>query len=125
MVWFNLGDKGKGIFYAKSQDKGKTLTKPLAIGQFKKQAAHPHILKNEHVVDIVWTEFDGKQHQLWHQRSVDHGDSFMPAQILASSTQGSDRPFIIKDNKDNYVSWQRPKQGPYFNLLGGNDNEFK
>ncbi len=118
MVWFNLGDKGKGIFYAKSTDEGKTLSKPLAIGNVRQQAAHPHMLKNQHIVDIVWTEFNGKQHQLWHQRSFDHGTSFTSAKVLTSSNQGSDRPFIIKDKNDSYVSWHRPKQGHYFSLLG-------
>lgn len=111
LVWFNLGDKGKGIFYASSIDQGITLTKPFSIGDVEAQAAHPHIMQNNNVVDIVWTQFNGIEHQLWHQQSIDNGKTFLSAKQLAMSASGSDRPFIIKKQDVNYVSWQRPKLG--------------
>ncbi|MCO4797960.1 MAG: exo-alpha-sialidase [Colwelliaceae bacterium] len=111
LVWFNQGDKGKGIFYASSKDQGKTLTKPLSVGDFKAQAAHPHIMQNNNVVDIVWTQFNGIEHQLWHQQSIDNGKTFARAKEVSQASSGSDRPFIIKKGGQNYVSWQRPKQG--------------
>ncbi|MCP3675849.1 MAG: exo-alpha-sialidase, partial [Gammaproteobacteria bacterium] len=79
MVWFNQGDNGKGIFYAYSDDSGKTLTTPLSIGDQSKQAGHPHLISNDRQVDIIWTQFDGKEHQLWHQRSLDNGKNFNQA----------------------------------------------
>ena len=123
LVWFNLGDQGKGIFYARSNNQGKTLSKPLSIGNINAQAAHPNIMQNNNVVDIVWTQFTGIEHQLWHQQSVDNGKSFGAAKQIAQASSGSDRPFIIKksdvlsnansnvSSSLNYVSWQRPKQG--------------
>ena len=117
MVWFNQGDKGKGIFYAYSDDKGITLTTPLAIGQQSKQAGHPHLISNGHRVDIVWTQFDGKEHQLWHQQSVDNGTHFTQAKVLSTSTSGADRPFLIKKNGVSFVSWQRNKQGHWIQAL--------
>lgn len=110
MVWFNQGDFGKGIFYASSDDQGKSLTKPIAVGVHSAQAAHPHLNSNGSNVDIVWTQFTGTEHQLWHQRSVDNGQSFTKAVMLATATEGSDRPFIIKKANISYVSWHRPKQ---------------
>jgi len=111
MVWFNQGDKGKGIFYAYSDNQGKVLSKPLPIGKLSAQAAHPYLHHNGKYLDIVWTEFDGLTHQLWHQRSTDNGKTFTPAKVLAESKNGSDRPFIIASKGENYVSWHRPKQG--------------
>ncbi len=111
MVWFNQGDKGKGIFYAYSDNQGKTLSKPLSIGQLSAQAAHPYLHHNGKVLDIVWTEFDGLTHQLWHQRSTDNGETFTLAKVLAESNKGSDRPFIVESKGKNYVSWHQPKQG--------------
>jgi len=109
MVWFNQGDKGKGIFYASSKDQGKTLTKSLSVGQQSAQASHPHVHKNGAVVDIVWTEFNGIEHQLWHQRSKDHGKSFAVAKILATAKGGADRPFIISYKNKSFVSWHKVK----------------
>lgn len=111
LVWFNQGTVGKGIFYASSNDQGKTLTKPLSVGELSAQAAHPHMMANGNVIDIVWTQFTGEKHQLWHQRSTGNGATFGDATLLDSSSEGSDRPFIIKDENKNYVSWHRPKQG--------------
>lgn len=111
MVWFNLGDNGKGIFYASSDNQGKTLTKPIHVGVNSAQAAHPHMNANGHVIDIVWTQFTGTEHQLWHQKSIDNGKSFAKAAMLAIATEGSDRPFIIKKDNVSYVSWHRPKIG--------------
>lgn len=117
LVWFNLGDKGKGIFYASSIDQGKTLTKPLSIGDLKAQAAHPHVMQNSNVVDIVWTQFNGIEHQLWHQQSMDNGITFNIAKQISKASSGSDRPFIIKKDNQNIVSWQRPKQGHWIKVL--------
>jgi len=117
MVWFNQGDNGKGIFYAFSDDSGITLSTPLAIGQQAKQAGHPHLISNGHQIDIVWTQFDGKEHQLWHQQSIDDGVHFNQAKVLATSTSGSDRPFLIKKKGTSFVSWQRNKQGHWIKAL--------
>jgi len=117
LVWFNQGDNGKGIFYASSTDQGKTLTKPLAIGKKSAQASHPHISQQGNNVDIVWTQYNGIEHQLWHQRSTDNGKSFSDSQMLTTSTTGADRPFIIKNGKVTLVSWQRPKFGHWVKVL--------
>ena len=111
MVWFNQGDLGKGIFYASSDDQGKSLTKPISVGVHSAQAAHPHLNTNDNNIDIVWTQFTGTVHQLWHQRSNNNGKSFAGAKMLATATRGSDRPFIITKGNKSYVSWYRLKQG--------------
>jgi len=117
MVWFNQGDVGKGIFYASSGDQGKTLTKPISVGDLSSQASHPHLNKNNDKIDIVWTQFNGMEHHLMHQRSFDNGKTFSQAAILAKAKNGSDRPFIIKKGNVSYVSWQRPKQGHWIKAL--------
>lgn len=117
LVWFNMGDKGKGIFYAHSSDQGNSFSTKFSIGDIKQQAAHPHIINNGNIVDIVWTLFNGVKHQLMHQRSVDSGLNFGPVKAIASANFGADRPFLIKSGKKNYVSWQRPKQGHWISAL--------
>ncbi len=117
MVWFNQGDAGKGIFYASSNDQGRTLTKPISVGVHSAQAAHPHMNTNGNNIDIVWTQFNGTEHELWHQHSTDNGKSFTAAIMLATADNGSDRPFIIKKDNVSYVSWHRPKRGHLVQVL--------
>jgi hypothetical protein len=117
MVWFNQGDKGKGIFYAFSDNAGRSLSTPLSIGDFSAQAIHPHVSVLGESVDLVWTQFTGDYHQLWHQSSIDSGKSFTKAKLLSQSDKGSDRPFIITDGKTRFVSWQRPQQEHWFQAL--------
>jgi len=117
LVWFNQGDVGKGIFYAASNEQGKSLTKPISVGVQAAQAAHPHLNTNGNNIDIVWTQFNGTEHELWHQRSPNNGKSFNNAVLLATATEGADRPFIIKNGKSSYVSWHRPKQGHWVQAL--------
>ena len=117
MVWFNQGDLGKGIFYASSDDQGQSLTKPIGVGMQSAQAAHPHINTLGSKVDIVWTQFNGIKHQLWHQGSNDYGKSFTDAKLLATSSEGADRPFIIKNDGMSFVSWHRLQQGHWVQAL--------
>jgi len=117
LTWFNQGSKGKGIFYAFSDDQGKSTSTPLAIGNSTQQAAHPNILSNGNIVDIVWQQFNGTKHQLWHQKSIDFGKTFTAATQLAQTKNSADRAFIIKKDKKSYVSWHRPKQGHWFQAL--------
>ena len=117
MVWFNQGDKGKGIFYAYSDNAGKTLSLPLSVGDFSTQASHPHVSVLGKRVDLVWTQFTGEYHQLWHQSSTDSGKTFTAATRLSQSNKGSDRPFIITDGNTNFVSWQRPQHDHWFKAL--------
>jgi hypothetical protein len=117
LVWFNQGDKGKGIFYAHSDDTGKTLTTPLSVGEQAAQAAHPHMSENNGTVDIVWTQFTGKEHQLWHQSSDDNGLTFTAATLLSTAQSGADRAFVLHNQGKRYVSWQRFGQGHWLSEL--------
>lgn len=117
LIWYNQGEKGKGIFYAYSDDAGKTLTSPLVIGEQTAQAAHPHLNEHNGVVDIVWTQFTGSEHQLWHQRSMDNGQGFSVAKITSMAKIGADRAFILTNKGKSYVSWQRFGQGHWLSQL--------
>jgi len=117
LVWFNQGDKGKGIFYANSDDAGKTLSARLTVGKQAAQAAHPHMSEKNGIIDIVWTQFTGIEHQLWHQYSRDNGLSFTDATMIATAQSGADRAFVVHNQDKRYVSWQRFGQGHWLSQL--------
>jgi len=119
LTWFNQGSKGKGIFYAFTDDLGEKLSPSISVGNFSRQAVHPNLISNDkHQVDIVWLEFNGTEHELWHQQSLDNGHNFNKAIKLITSKTGADRPFLYTTNKgENVVSWHRPKTGHWTSKL--------
>ncbi|QSX30481.1 exo-alpha-sialidase [Shewanella cyperi] len=117
MTWFNAGRKGQGIFYAYSDDGGVQLSAPLKVGNNQQLASHPHLAVQGQRVDLVWTEYNGSEQQLWWQGSTDGGALFGPARQLAASQLGSDRPFVLTHDGKAYVSWHRPGLGHFFRAL--------
>lgn len=111
MVWFNNGSKGKGVFYAYSDDGGKSRSTPLSIGDFQAQASYANVVSFGKTVDLVWTQFNGLAYQLYHQRSQDNGQTFAAPKVISQSDADSDRPFLLKRAGRSYVSWQRPNNG--------------
>lgn len=111
MVWFNNGTKGKGLFYAYSDDAGKSQSKPVSLGDFNKQSQYAHVVSTDKLVDVVWTQFEGDTYKLYHQRSTDNGENFSQAKVLADSKTDADRPFLIKRDGKHFVSWHRPDTG--------------
>ncbi len=117
LVWFNQGSKGKGIFYARSNDQGDSLSQPINVGNQTAQAVHPHVITSENKVTIVWMEFTGEEHQLWVKQSQDGGHRFGAAFAVASAKHGGDRPFLIKKGSVHLVSWLRFKQDHLLRVL--------
>jgi hypothetical protein len=106
LTWFNQGAQGKGIFYGYSDDLGTNMSAKKRLGDNSKQAAHPDIYAFNNRVDIVWLEFDGQTHQLWHKVSHNNGETFQKAKMLSNSSTKTDRPFIIAQGDERLVSWQ-------------------
>lgn len=105
MVWFNQGNKGKGIFYSQSDDEGNNLSAAIPFGNNTHQAVHPHLKHTADRVDIVWLESSGKNKQLWHVRSNDRGSHFSKPLMIAESSSTTDRPFLISHGEQVLVSW--------------------
>lgn len=111
MVWFNNGEKGKGVFYGYSDNGGKTQDKVHQMGNVNTQASFAHVLANGTVVDVVWMQFDGDNYQLYHKRSNNNGQTFGQANLLSVSSVDPDNPFLVGHNGKHFVSWQRPGLG--------------
>ncbi|GLX78768.1 lipoprotein [Thalassotalea insulae] len=117
MTWYNQGEKGKGIFYAYSDDQGSHLSQPLAFGNNGKNAAHPHMLSWKNRVDIVWLEANDSGYSLWHSSSNDYGKTFTSAKQLHQVKGSADRPFVIAGSKSPLVSWHSANQQHWIHAL--------
>ncbi|MDH5614823.1 MAG: glycoside hydrolase, partial [Gammaproteobacteria bacterium] len=107
LAWFNNAPQRHGLFYARTDDQGKSFSEPLSFGNYNAQAAHPQVLSKGDNIFLAWKEFDGKQSILFMMRSSDAGKSWSTPHIIAKTAGGSDHPLLIADNKNVYSVWHR------------------
>ncbi len=110
-VWFDNAPERHGLFYANSPDQGKSFSSPINFGNFKAQAAHPHVLSLGKRVFIVWKEFDGETTSINLIQSGDGGKLWSTPRKIASTTDTSDHPWLINNGDKAYLSWNSVKEG--------------
>ena len=115
MTWFTNGSKRQGVFYAYSDDQGKTFSKPLAIGSPEEPAKHAYLLEKNGKIYITWKAFDGESTTLNIMYSKDRGERWAQSFVVATTQGKSDHPFILDNRDEVYLSWQTANEG--FQLL--------
>ncbi|MCO7225148.1 sialidase family protein [Pleionea sp. CnH1-48] len=115
MVWYTQGNNRKGVFYRSQSAENFKSSDIFDFSISDKQNHHPHVLASNNRVDIVWLTFNGEYWDLMRRASVDSGKSFKSPEILDSSSDEADRPFLISDNKRTFVSWH--KKGAGYRLI--------
>ncbi len=111
MTWFTLGNKRKGIFYAYSDDRGKTLSKPIPLGDLTQLPAHADVLASADNVAVVWREFDGENISIKVMQSQNSGENWSSTRIIASAKDVADYPFLVSDGQTIFVSWNSKDHG--------------
>ncbi len=111
IAWFTQGSVRQGLFYAYSSDQGRHFSNPLSFGTPENMPSYPDIMANGEHIFLTWTEFDGTKMQLLVMRSIDGGQSWKPAKLIAESTAGSDIPFLLRSAKGVFVSWNSKDEG--------------
>ena len=114
-TWFNNAEKRHGLFYARSKNNGNSYSEPMNFGNYDKAAGHADVLSFGQKVYIVWKEFDGKNSTVYLKRSTDEGGSWSKPEMLVKSLLSSDNPFLIREDKNIYLSWHR--MGKAYQLL--------
>ena len=111
LTWFTLGDTRQGIFYAQTDDFGKTLSSPLTLGNIDHIPSHADVITLDQRVIIVWKEFDGKQSSLHIKESFDRGLSWSDKTTDLTSSAKNSHPELISNNKDIFLSWTSADKG--------------
>lgn len=118
-VWFNDAKENHGVFYANSRDSGRSFSKPIEIGQYKRQASHADVITLGSSVYIAWQEFYESRYQLYSMYSVDNGKHWTKPKLLSVTAKTPDYPFVLTDNQQVYVSWHIP--GEKYHLIAVNN----
>ena len=111
LTWFTLGNTRKGIFYAQTDDYGKTVSAPIALGNIDHLPSHPDVIALKQRVVIAWKEFDGDRTTLHIKDSPDRGKSWSDKTTSLSSKSKNSHPKLITNNSDIFLSWTSKDQG--------------
>ncbi len=117
-VWFSGAEEKHGLFYAHSNDQGKSFSTPLGFGNENAQAGHAYVLSRANTVFIVWKEFDGSVTMIQMMRSYDNGNHWDVPQSVATTHGASDHPLLIADHNTIYLSWNSAQDGYRLMPLG-------
>ena len=74
--WYTNGKARKGLFYARSEDEGRTFSDPLPLGRADRNPTRPYVLTGPHGATMVWKEFDGERTSVNAMTSHDEGKSW-------------------------------------------------
>ena len=111
LTWFTLGDTRQGIFYAQTDDFGKHVSTPMALGNPDRLPSHPDVITLAQRVVIVWKEFDGEHTSLHIKESTNRGKSWADKATVLSSNSKNSHPKLISNNSDIFLSWTTENQG--------------
>jgi hypothetical protein len=111
VVWFTKGKNRQGLFYARSNDGGKTFSAPEKFGDDAKAPGHPIAIAAKGRLYRVWKEFDGTTTTIPMQMSRDGGKSWSATRVIAQTDDASDHPELVANKSAAYLSWVTHKEG--------------
>ncbi len=118
-TWMAVGNKLKGLHYARSTDGGATFSEPTALGTPGKQASRPFVLADKGTVYLSWKEFDGETTSITIKTSTNDGATWSEPQSIATTSGQSDHPILIANQGNVYLSWVTEMEGYRLIQLNG------
>jgi hypothetical protein len=110
-TWFALGRKLKGLYYAHSEDGGKTFSTPMPLGSKDTQTSRPYVLANGGTVYLAYKSFDGSETSIELMTSRDSGKTWSTPRVVAVTSDASDHPLLVANRTTAYLSWLTLKEG--------------
>jgi hypothetical protein len=110
-TWLALGNKRKGLYYARSLDGGATFSAPMPLGDAAHQNTRPYVLTEPDAVTLAYKAFDGERTTVEVMTSRDSGASWSAPRSAAATMDDSDHPQLLSDGKRVYLSWLTRKEG--------------
>jgi len=110
-TWFALGRKLKGVYYAHSEDGGKTFSEPMRVGDPNAQISRPYVLAVGSAVYLAYKSFDGEKTNIDLMTSPDSGRTWSKPRTVGATANASDHPLLIANQAAAYLSWLTLKEG--------------
>jgi hypothetical protein len=111
VTWYTNGKARKGLFYARSQDGGRTFSNPLPVGRPDRSPSRPNVIAGPLGTAIVWKEFDGEKTTVNLMTSHDDGLTWSKPAAVAETTDTSDHPLLVSNGQSVFLSWMTKADG--------------
>lgn len=111
VAWFTRGKARQGLFYARSEDGGKSFSEPRRFGDAERAPQRPQLLASGGRLYRAWKEFDGTTTAILVQSSQNGGASFDAPRIVARTAETSDHPLLVESKGVAYLSWLTQEEG--------------
>ncbi len=108
-AWFTDGEARKGLFYARSSDRGAHFTAPEPIGTPANNPGRPQLLSAGGDLWLAWQEFDGEVTSIHAKKRTTTG--WTAPRVIAKTDDASDLPILIAKDTRPYLSWLTAKEG--------------
>ncbi len=105
VAWFTASPKRKGLFYARSADRGESFDDLQPIGDPARQPARPQLLALNGDLWLAWREFDGTATEIVVMQSRNGGGDWSPRRVVGRSTGTADHPVLVSNGQRAFVSW--------------------
>lgn len=105
VAWFTQGSTRSGVYYANSNNKGETYSKPQRIGAEGANVSRPYLLAIDQTIWMAWKEFDGNKTSVYLKKSLDDGKSWDEPARLSQTAGYSDHPLLLSNGKRVFLSW--------------------
>ena len=112
VAWFTQGSAHKGLFYARSTDKGAHFSQAMPLGDSDHDTSRPFVGSVPGTVVLAWKEFDGETSAINMRVSHDDGATWSKTFMAAKTDDASDHPMLVGDGHTIYLSWMT-KHGGY------------
>lgn len=119
-AWFDNGPHARGLFYARSRDGGKSVSKPMPISDPSLRPDHPALLAHGDSgrIWLAWKEFDGESTRLRSMYSVNGGRDWSTPATTGTSADATDHPQLLAHGAQVFVSWNTAAEGYLLIPLG-------
>ena len=117
VTWYTNGKARKGLFYARSEDGGKTFSTPVPVGEPGRNPTRPYVIAGAREAAMVWKEFNGDKTTVSLMTSHDDGKTWSNPKVISGTTDASDHPLLVSDGRKSYLSWMTKADGYRFQSI--------
>lgn len=111
VVWSDLSEGFKGIYYRKSSDAGTTFSTPVLLSEAGIDSWNPDISVEGDAIIVVWEDYRDRWGEIYSRKSTDGGETWDPSARETFTSGFSVHPRVESREGASYLTWQDRSSG--------------
>jgi hypothetical protein len=111
VVWCDLCNGFKGIYYRRSTDNGTTFSPAVLVSEAGTDAWNPDLAVDGSTVVVVWEDYRERWGEIYSRRSTDGGETWDPPARETYTAGFSVHPRVESGGGATYLVWQDRSSG--------------